>query len=273
MDVGICGVKSADGIAISNCGGEQCRPGYTYGPAIRDHFLIHFVASGKGVLRTAEGEYSICAGQGFIIFPDEITVYSADDEQPWAYDWVGYRGGGAEEITKAAGLSRDRRVFTPEQPEMIGRLLRDISEDMSTAGELAAAGALIRFMAHLAAGGRAAQETRVSRRHYDRARWFMDGNYAKPITVQDVADFTGLSRSQLFRVFVSCEGKTPKEVLTALRLRHACRLLTDTDMSADEIARQAGLTSAQRLGALFREKLGVSPGAYRKGAVGRKSGQ
>ena len=266
MATGICGVRNADGMAISNCGGDQCAPGHTYGPAIRDHFLIHFVASGRGTLRTVEGEYRIGAGQGFIIFPDEITVYSADSTQPWAYDWVGYRGAGAEGLTEAAGLSRERRIFRPAQPDTVSRLLRDISEDMVSAGELAAVGALIRFLAHLAADGRAAQEVRLSRRHYDRARWYMDGHYAKPITVQDVADFVGLSRSQLFRVFMTCEGAPPKEVLTALRLRHACRLLIDTDMPTDEIARQVGLTSAQRLGVLFREKLGVSPGAYRKTA-------
>ena len=266
MATGICGVRNADGMAISNCGGDQCAPGHTYGPAIRDHFLIHFVASGRGTLRTVEGEYRIGAGQGFIIFPDEITVYSADSAQPWAYDWVGYRDTGAEGLTEAAGLSRERRIFRPAQPDTVSRLLRDISEDMVSAGELAAVGALIRFLAHLAADGRAAQEVRLSRRHYDRARWSMDGHYAKPITVQDVADFVGLSRSQLFRVFMTCEGTPPKEVLTALRLRHACRLLIDTDMPTDEIARQVGLTSAQRLGVLFREKLGVSPGAYRKTA-------
>lgn len=266
MDTGICGVRNADGIVIPNCGGEQCPPGHTYGPAIRDHFLIHFVASGRGTLRAAEGEYRIGAGQGFIIFPDEITVYSADMAQPWAYDWVGYRGRGANELTEAAGLSREKRIFQPERPDTISRLLRDISEDMTSAGELAAVGALIRFLAHLTADRRDVQEVRVSRRHYDRARWYMDGHYAQPIAVRDVADFVGLSRSQLFRVFMTCEGTPPKEVLTALRLRHACRLLIDTDMTADEIARQVGLTSAQRLGVLFREKLGASPGAYRKNA-------
>ena len=98
----------------------------------------------------------------------------------------------------------------------------------------------------------------------DELRDFHDENYAQPITVQDVADFVGLSRSQLFRVFEACEGISPKEMLTSLRLRHACKLLTDTDMPLESVARQVGLASAQRLGVLFRERIGVSPGAYRQ---------
>lgn len=264
--------SGTEGLTIPNCGGEQCAAGHTYGPAIRDHFLIHFVASGKGRLRTDDGEFFIRAGQGFIIFPDEITVYSADTEAPWEYDWVGFRGEGAAELMAAAGLGPESRVFAADNPETVSRMMRDISEDMVSAGEMAAVGALIRMLAHIGSRRRGAQDMNISRRHYDRARWFMDGHYSRPISVQDVADHVGLSRSQLFRVFEECEGASPKEVLTALRLRHACRLLTDTDMTAEEIAQQVGLASAQRLGVIFREKMGTTPGRYRSDRAGRDDG-
>jgi len=264
MEIAVIGVNDTPGIVIPNCGGEQCAPGHTYGPAIRDHFLIHFVASGRGMLRTAEGEYHIGAGKGFIIFPDEITVYSADMEEPWSYDWVGYNGCGAAELTAAAGLTAKSRIFAPDDPEAVMRMLRDISDDMANVGPLAAAGSLVRFLAKLGSRGGGAADIRIARRHYDQARWYMDGHYARPITVQDVADFVGLSRSQLYRVFSVCEGVSPKEVLTSLRVRHACRLLTDTDMSLEEVAQQVGLASAQRLGVLFRNTVGMPPGMYRR---------
>ena len=36
-------------LSIFNCGLERCAPGQTWGPGIRDHYLIHLVVSGKGV--------------------------------------------------------------------------------------------------------------------------------------------------------------------------------------------------------------------------------
>ena len=36
-------------LSIFNCGLERCAPGQTWGPGIRDHYLIHLVLSGKGV--------------------------------------------------------------------------------------------------------------------------------------------------------------------------------------------------------------------------------
>ena len=251
-------------VNISNCGGEQCAPGHTYGPAIRDHYLIHFVASGRGRLKTDDGEYEIEAGQGFVIFPDEITVYSADTKEPWAYDWVGFNGAGAAALADHAGFDRGKRVLQLKNPGAGLRMMQDISADMAEAGETAALGALVRLLGYLGSADRGAQDMRISRRHYDRARWYMDGHYARPVTVQDVADYVGLSRSQLFRVFEVCEGASPKAVLTSLRIRHACRLLAETDMTVEEIAQQVGLASAQRLGVVFRTNMGVSPTEYRK---------
>ena len=45
------------GLAVYNCGCEHCQPGYSWGPAIRDHYLFHYILNGKGVFcdgKTAE---------------------------------------------------------------------------------------------------------------------------------------------------------------------------------------------------------------------------
>ena len=265
MEQGIRTLETGAVSRVFNCGGEQCAPGHTYGPAIRDHFLIHFVASGKGTLAAGGRVYEIGAGQGFIIFPDEITTYSADREQPWAYDWVGYTGDGAADLTRQLGLTPENRIFTCLDAAEATEILRGIARDAAELrlGELAAAGGLLRFLARVD-GGRTPPEARLYRRHYERARWYMDGRYTQPITVADVARAVGLSRAQLYRVFEAAAGRSPKEVLTELRLRHACRLLETTDLSLEEIAAAAGFLSAQRLGVVCRARLGLSPGAYRR---------
>ena len=55
-------------LSIFNCGIERCAPGQTWGPGIRDHYLIHLVLSGKGVFevggRTWEVSPGICSLHG-----------------------------------------------------------------------------------------------------------------------------------------------------------------------------------------------------------------
>ena len=36
-------------LSIFNCGHQYCQPGHTWGPGVRDHYLIHLVVAGKGV--------------------------------------------------------------------------------------------------------------------------------------------------------------------------------------------------------------------------------
>ena len=36
-------------LSIFNCGHEPCLSGHTWGPGVRDHYLIHLVVAGKGV--------------------------------------------------------------------------------------------------------------------------------------------------------------------------------------------------------------------------------
>ena len=33
------------------CGVEACAPGHSFGPAVREYFLLHYVVRGKGIFR------------------------------------------------------------------------------------------------------------------------------------------------------------------------------------------------------------------------------
>ena len=82
-------IRFSEGNRYAFMGHQVCPAGHRFGPAIRDCFLLHFVIRGKGTLRTEEGEFSLEEGEGFLIFPEEVTTYTADEENPWEYFWVG----------------------------------------------------------------------------------------------------------------------------------------------------------------------------------------
>ena len=55
-------------------GWEQTEPLHSYGPYARNHYLFHYVISGKGLLLANEQEYAIEGGQGFLIAPGQVTT-------------------------------------------------------------------------------------------------------------------------------------------------------------------------------------------------------
>ena len=73
-------------------GEESCEGGHKFGPSIRPYTLIHFVKSGMGYFTRGGVTYMVRAGEAFLICPDEITVYMADENDPWEYQWVGFDG-------------------------------------------------------------------------------------------------------------------------------------------------------------------------------------
>lgn len=251
---------------IVNIGEEKCDPQHAYGPAQRGHFLIHFVLSGCGTVQYESGSVTVGPGQGFLIIPGETTFYEADADTPWHYAWVGYRGTKAEEITRAAGLDQSHRIFTAQDSLFIWQILSDMRTDARELrlNQLAAAGHLLRFIAHIAPEQDPQNAISPAQSYCEKARWYLEGNFDRSVSIQETADFVGLSRSHLYRLMMTECGCSPKEMLLHIRMRHAKRLLRETSLSLEEIARLIGLQTGAQFGLAFRQTYHLTPGQYRK---------
>lgn len=259
-------------LKIVDCGREACTPGHRYGPALRGYYLLHLVASGTGVFFNGERSMPVRPGQGFMIFPDDVTVYAADVRTPWEYLWVGFSGEESAGLVAAAGITREKPIVDLGEYAATGLdICAAIGEDMAALelGEQAAVGGLLRLMAYVERGRRDAQRGGQSPvDSFRRARWAMRANYQRPdYHVEDVASFVGLSRSQLFRVFKAQSGLSPQQALAGLRLSRARQLLSSTDLTLTEVALSSGYASAARLGEVFRTALNTTPARYRDQAA------
>ena len=70
------------------CGFEKCTPLHSFGPAIRPNYLLHYVLDGKGYYYANNKKYTVTKNEGFLINPNVITFYEADEEEPWTYLWI-----------------------------------------------------------------------------------------------------------------------------------------------------------------------------------------
>ena len=57
---------------IYTCGYENCAPGHSYGPIMRNGYLIHYVLDGKGIYKARGELFRLKAGDAFLICPDEL---------------------------------------------------------------------------------------------------------------------------------------------------------------------------------------------------------
>ncbi len=86
----------------------------------------------------------------------------------------------------------------------------------------------------------------------------------EPVTVDDLARRSAMSRRTFARRFAASTGTTPYQWLLRQRLQRAQRLLETTELSVDAVAGRSGFQTAGNLRKHFSAVLRTTPHAYRR---------
>ena len=99
-----------------------------------------------------------------------------------------------------------------------------------------------------------------------RARDAMDRTYAEPLDIPSLARIACVSEAHFIRTFRATFGETPHRYLQRRRVERSMSLLRETDRSMTDICLDVGFTSLGTFSRTFRDIVGVSPIAYRRGS-------
>lgn len=83
-------------------------------------------------------------------------------------------------------------------------------------------------------------------------------------SVEELAAFAGVSASHFYRTFQEYTGEPPITFVERLRVKEACRQLTETQDSVTDITHQLGYQSSQHFATVFKRFIGVTPTQWRK---------
>lgn len=255
-------------------GWEQCAPLHSFGPSVRNHYLFHYIISGKGMLSShaTDGsvhEYELGAGQGFLICPGQINYYAADGDDPWKYAWMEFDGMRAADALWSAGLEQDRPIYRPKS-EADGAVLRDhllYFSQHTERSSLHLVGHLALFLDELiefSAGRRSLPERAKQDYYIHQAVFYIQQNYQRELTVDEVAGFCKLNRNYFSRRFKEVVGCTPQEFIIRQRLTSAAELLRGTGRPIKTIADQCGYPNQLHFSQAFKKYYGLPPREWRK---------
>lgn len=249
-------------------GREQCAPGHTVGPGIRDIYKIHFVHEGSGKVNVGEETYQLQAGQAFLIYPHIVTFYAADTDQPWYYSWIAFSGEEIEYLLSRTSLSPEHPVFPMDQqlmPSLYDRLTE--AADTADALNLPLKAIMYEFFSILLRTVPAAKERfplpRQKSIYVEQCLHFLHAHYCENITMEMMSSSLKLDRKYVSALFKRSLGLPPQQYLLNYRIAKACELLTDTGCTVGEISRSVGYQDPLLFSRMFKKVKGCSPKGYR----------
>ena len=91
-------------------------------------------------------------------------------------------------------------------------------------------------------------------------------NY-KTVTLDELSEKFFYSKTHICRLFLKNTGKSFNQTLIDMKINRSCSLLKNTEMTVEEISKNVGYGSAEHFQRLFKRKLGMTPGDFRKNQI------
>lgn len=260
-------------ITIYQYGYEQCVPDHTFGPGMRNHYLIHCILSGRGTYRTdykdKQSEYHLHAGQVFLIEPNQLVHYFADHDTPWEYMWIEFDGIKAKEYLSEAGISQSSPVYYPTSEEgrknLFDKLRYLVDHPHILPAEII--GYTYLFFGTLIQSSRNAKKlpkNNIQDFYIQSTVDFIENHYMEEISVEDMALNLGLNRSYFSKIFKKGTHKSPQDFLIQYRINKACELLRSTRLSITQISHLVGYNNQFHFTRAFKNIMNLPPQEWRK---------
>lgn len=258
---------------LSGCGMETRRHPALYnncGLTRGDHpyCIWQYTLEGEGELQLEDRLFRLHAGDAMcLLIPQNHRYRLPEDSPEWKFIFLSLSGTEILRIWKEISNRFGPVVKLPlERSKSIDRAFEILSTAESRkvrsafhASQLAYSFVMC-FYEEIEALRFAASEAGFV---LDAVKFCMD-HYAEEITVDDIAEAAGYSRSHFTRMFSSVHGMSPGRYLREVRLGNAARMLQLDSGNVKEIALRCGFSDESYFCKAFRLRYGVTPDLFRK---------
>lgn len=259
-----CNIPVDDRFLVVNCTGVCVlpEPFSAHNPTGRKDYYLMVLSEGTLQMDVDGRMGPVYAGSAIIHPPGYPYRYRKNDRTSLVYYWAHFTGSGAAELLESCNL-RPETVYEAGPAgavtEGFGRLFehfigRDRCYGVAAAAQLASLCAMI--------GRNTGDTNNPSARRIRASLHYLHRHYAEPVPVALLAEMEHLSVSRYSALFRQCMGMSPRNFLIDLRLKMATELMTRTDLSLKQIARQVGYDDQLYFSRIFRAKKGISPRRY-----------
>jgi len=235
-----------------------------------DHQETQVLVILEGAMHIWAGDHSVtaAAGQACVIPPGLLHWVGAADERNVRIEFVDFR------VATLAGAlhdflhARDQLQVRSGQRGRVNQTARRLASLIHTGGAAKTAGVMAALWSLVGELSGEDQESSEASAGIDRrllaAERLMKEQLSREISVDDLAVATGLSRSQLCRLYAKSFQQSPAARLRQLRIEQADHLLTHSTLSIKEVSHVCGFACPNHFSRVYHEAMGTTPTDRRK---------
>lgn len=200
----------------------------------------------------------------FLIRPQEVTFYEADDKDPWEYIWFAFDGTEADRLIDTFFPNETKYVAPAENPNKLQIFFKTalpfFQSFSCTQAELC--GWAYLFFSCFPRK----EETNLQNREKEylcAALNYIHYNYMNDLNIEEISAHVGIDRTYLYKIVKKYTNRSPKEYLTSRRITAAKDMLEYSHYGITDIALACGFHNSSIFSKVFRLHEKQTPSEYR----------
>ena len=268
-DVAIMEYKtSSKDLYLVSCGWEKCGATHSYGPAVRNYYMLHFILKGQGHYYLNNKHYKLNENQCFLTEPGTVTLYKAEPTNPWTYTWICFNGDYVPHLLKQSNLNTDNPIINLSCNQTIYEIIKEMLSyhQLTPANECYLQSKLYLIFAKLHEALQSLyNKVELNNSFYvTKAIEYIEKNTFTNLSVNDIARYLNISRSHLYALFKQELNTSPQQFLTNAKIANARELLSKTKIPIYSVALSCGYNNAFAFSRAFKQVTNISPREYRQ---------
>ncbi|MBD2860633.1 AraC family transcriptional regulator [Paenibacillus oceani] len=231
---------------------------YTNGPRQTTYADIHVVMEGRVRFQHGDQTVVLDAGDLFCKYPDTPYTYAAEpSDVPLRMIWLAFDGPQVWPLLGMIGFAPER----PYQRQSVDQECSILLQQMVrwSHGEATERMMMYSWMYRLFHKLIPVRHSGSVADWVQRGIDYMQANFMESIGVSDVADYIGVHRTYLTRLFTKAIGMPPTAYLCKLRMEQAMYYLRETQLTVTAIAHSVGYPDIYTFTRAFSRYYGMSP--------------
>ncbi len=252
-------------ITIHQLGRNISAPGFSYSN-YNNNYVIWIVRNGKGTLESGDKKYHLTQNDVFLTMPNELSIQTADKNDPWELCFVAFGGPTAKEII-AKTIFKDGTVTASLKTNVLANEIISSAVFLNSISpsEFSLLEFFFKFLSFLdiRKAYPLISDEESQNKYVAEIKKYIQANYLSPIKISDIADKLNINRSHLYRIFKNEMGMNVEDYIISIRMNHAKALLSTTNLSISAIASSVGYKNYSTFFKRFKDTTGLTPNEYR----------